>query len=61
LAAGSDDHIIRLLRITNKVVLKSSQMDLYGHKTAIIGVEFFNVPFSNDPILVSYSKDVVWI
>ncbi|CAG7695905.1 unnamed protein product, partial [Allacma fusca] len=45
-------------RLFNQFVMKMPQMELSGHKEPIVAVEFLQVPFSENPILISYSKDV---
>lgn len=55
LAAGSEDHLVRLF---NQFVLAAS-VKLEGHRDAVVSVEFIQIPFSPGPILLSLSADVV--
>ena len=56
IATGSDDCIVRLF---NQYVMKMPQMELEAHTSPIIGLEFLQLPFSDKPLLISYSTDTV--
>lgn len=63
-ATGSDDFVVRLF---NQFVMKLPQMELLGHRSPVMAVEFVKVDFyvagaeqGDDPVLLlSYSADSV--
>lgn len=56
IVTGSGDGIVRIF---SQFSMKMPQMELAGHKAGVVGVEMLTLSFSDAPIILSYSEDVV--
>ncbi|CAL8092405.1 unnamed protein product [Orchesella dallaii] len=54
IATGSDDFIVRLF---SQFILKMPQMELIGHRSAVLSVAFTEINFMENAVLLSYSAD----
>jgi WD40 repeat protein len=58
IVTGSEDGIVRIF---SQFSMKMPQMELQGHRAAIVGLALLPIPFSESEILLSYSEDVVFV